>query len=81
MMISRLAVQDYHCFHSPITAKILKHHKVLNENTSYFGVNPLLLQHRNDVLKTNVREILVMQGNGISQNFGRVIYIILGAGN
>jgi len=79
MMISRLAVQDYHCFHSPITAKILKHHKVLNENTSYFGVNPLLLQHRNDVLKTNVREILVMQGNGISQNFGRVIYIILGA--
>jgi len=72
MAIYRLAPQDYHKYHMPITGKITKIHSVAG---TLFSVGWMALRAgHNKVLENNRRDIVAMD-----TACGRVFYVIIGA--
>jgi len=72
MVIARLAPQDYHRFHSPVTGQ-LGPMKVFEG--AYFTVNPIAINETVDVYTQNKRIRTVIK----TAEFGDVIYIAVGA--
>ncbi|AOA63889.1 Phosphatidylserine decarboxylase [Komagataella phaffii] len=70
--IFRLAPQDYHRFHSPVTGTVGKVQSISGE---YFTVNPMAIRSDLDVFGENVRCLLPIQ----TKEFGRVLVVPVGA--
>ncbi|RKP10319.1 phosphatidylserine decarboxylase-domain-containing protein [Thamnocephalis sphaerospora] len=58
LVVSRLAPQDYHCFHAPVSGTIMRMHNVTGE---YYTVNPLAVRRNVNVFTENVRVIMEIQ--------------------
>ncbi|PRP81133.1 hypothetical protein PROFUN_01967 [Planoprotostelium fungivorum] len=72
LVIARLAPQDYHRYHSPVTGRISK---PVEHSGAYYTVNPIAIRTRLDVYTENRRTILEIQ----SEEFGDVCFIAVGA--
>jgi len=72
LLISRLAPQDYHRFHSPVDGII---ESIQNIDGTYYTVNPVAICEDIDVYTENKRSKLLIK----SPQFGDVIYITVGA--
>ncbi|KAI4375553.1 hypothetical protein MLD38_013409 [Melastoma candidum] len=73
LVIFRLAPQDYHRFHSPITGTIEKHVKIPG---CLYTVNPIAVNSKYcNVFTDNKREVLIIS----SHQFGEVAVVAIGA--
>lgn len=72
MLIARLCPTDYHRFHFPDSGVIRDHYRLSGKLHS---VNPLALQHRNDILVINERHVTLLD----TENFGQLAYVEVGA--
>jgi len=72
VVIWRLAPQDYHRFHSPVTGTIKE---VLPHAGTYYTVNPIAVRENVDVYTENKRVRIVLE----TPDFGEVIYMAIGA--
>jgi phosphatidylserine decarboxylase len=72
LIIARLCPVDYHRYHYPDNGKVLDHFRVPG---TYDSVNPLALQHKNQIFIRNERHVSILQ----TENFGRLAYIEVGA--
>jgi len=72
LAIWRLAPQDYHRFHTPVTGTLASMHSF--EGT-YYTVNPIAIRANVDVYTENKRVRCVLK----TPDFGDVIYIAIGA--
>lgn len=70
--IFRLAPQDYHRFHSPVSGVIGKMKYIEGE---YYTVNPMAIRSDLDVYGENVRVIVPIE----TEHFGTVIFVGVGA--
>lgn len=70
--IFRLAPQDYHRFHSPVSGKIGKIKLIEGE---YYTVNPMAIRSELDVFGENIRSIIPIE----TEHFGTVIMVAVGA--
>ncbi|PVH18500.1 phosphatidylserine decarboxylase [Candidozyma duobushaemuli] len=70
--IFRLAPQDYHRFHSPVTGKIGPIKYIEGE---YYTVNPMAIRSDLDVYGENVRVIVPIE----TEHFGTVVMVAVGA--
>ena len=71
--VFRLAPDDYHRFHSPITGHIGTHIKPITG--TYYTVNPIAIKERLDVLTSNQRTVITIE----SDCFERVVFVAIGA--
>ena len=73
IVIARLAPQDYHRYHAPVAATVLRVTKLTG---SLYTVNPIAIrQPRPDVYTSNKREVMVLQTTA----FGLVVFVAVGA--
>jgi len=72
MLIARLCPTDYHRFHFPDSGVVRDHYRLSGKLHS---VNPLALQHRNDILVINERHVTLLD----TENFGQLAYVEVGA--
>lgn len=73
MAIFRLAPQDYHRFHSPVTGKI---ESIQDVPGQYFTVNPIAVNSKfADVFTQNKRSIMWIQ----TAQFGKIPFVAIGA--
>jgi len=72
MVIARLAPQDYHRFHSPVSGKIGKFVPI---DGSYYTVNPVAIRSPLPVYCDNKRCLVEIN----TKNFDDVLYIAVGA--
>lgn len=70
--VFRLAPQDYHRFHSPVSGKIREIKYIEGE---YYTVNPMAIRSELDVFGENVRVLISIE----TQEFGVVVMIPVGA--
>ncbi|KAI5968180.1 PSD2 [Candida theae] len=70
--IFRLAPQDYHRFHSPVSGKVGSIKYIEGE---YYTVNPMAIRSELDVFGENVRSIIPIH----TEKYGTVIMIAVGA--
>ncbi|CAH2353915.1 phosphatidylserine decarboxylase proenzyme 2 [[Candida] railenensis] len=70
--IFRLAPQDYHRFHSPVTGKVRQIKQVDGE---YYTVNPMAIRSELDVFGENVRTLITID----TEHFGTIVMIAVGA--
>lgn len=70
--IFRLAPQDYHRFHSPVTGTVGKMKYIEGE---YYTVNPMAIRSDLDVYGENVRVIVPI----VTEHFGTIILVAVGA--
>ncbi|KAF8953028.1 hypothetical protein BGZ46_003315 [Entomortierella lignicola] len=77
----RLAPQDYHRFHSPVTGQIAK--EPVKVDGTYFTVNPMAVNEDLDVFTENVRKVtlidLEQSGETRNENFDQCVFISIGA--
>jgi phosphatidylserine decarboxylase len=73
IVVFRLAPDDYHRFHSPITGQIGPHMKQITG--TYYTVNPIAIKERLDVLTKNQRTVITIESDG----FERVALVAIGA--
>jgi len=71
MLIARLAPQDYHRYHSPVSGTIGPFNEIPG---TYYTVNPIAINQQIDVYGQNRRLITV-----IESAFGRVVFVAVGA--
>lgn len=72
LVIARLAPQDYHRFHSPVTGKLLDFKPFVG---TYYTVNPIAVKEDVDVYTENKRTLLTIE----TAEFGTVLFIAVGA--
>ena len=73
MVIFRLAPQDYHRFHWPVSGKLLSSRRV---HGKYYTVNPIAVNHESvNVFTENKRVVNVVQ----SPALGKVVFVNIGA--
>lgn len=73
MTIFRLAPQDYHRFHAPVSGKLTSTTPI---DGKYFTVNPIAIQHsRVNVFTENKRIVNVIE----SEQLGKVVFVTIGA--
>eukprot|EP01138_Halocafeteria_seosinensis_P016239 gb/GECG01016569.1/.p1 GENE.gb/GECG01016569.1/~~gb/GECG01016569.1/.p1 ORF type:complete len:1057 (+),score=141.89 gb/GECG01016569.1/:1-3171(+) len=72
IMISRLAPQDYHRWHFPVSGTLGKHHRV---NGGFYTVNPIAIRRRLNVFTENERIIVLMDSDAC----GLVAMVCVGA--
>ncbi|KAI5964134.1 PSD2 [Candida pseudojiufengensis] len=70
--VFRLAPQDYHRFHSPISGTI---GEIKHINGEYYTVNPIAIRSELDVFGENIRSIIPIH----TEEFGTVLMIAVGA--
>lgn len=70
--IFRLAPQDYHRFHSPVSGVVGKSKTIDGE---YYTVNPMAIRSALDVFGENVRVLTPVETN----DFGTVMFVAVGA--
>lgn len=73
MAIFRLAVQDYHRFHSPYSGVVLS---ATNYTGTYFSVSSDAVQSDNHVLETNKKEVVIFN---VTTTRTLSAYVIIGA--
>ncbi|KAF9988537.1 hypothetical protein BGZ75_009200 [Mortierella antarctica] len=77
----RLAPQDYHRFHSPVTGQIAK--DPVKIDGTYLTVNPMAVNEDLDVFTENVRKVTVIeleQGSGLENaQFDQAVFVSIGA--
>eukprot|EP01120_Amphizonella_sp_Union-15-10_P008327 TRINITY_DN2983_c0_g2_i1.p1 TRINITY_DN2983_c0_g2~~TRINITY_DN2983_c0_g2_i1.p1 ORF type:complete len:236 (+),score=30.98 TRINITY_DN2983_c0_g2_i1:1-708(+) len=73
VLIARLAPQDYHRFHFPITCRLAQRRDP--QGSCYYTVNPVAVRNVIDVYSENKRVLSVLE----SKEFGRVLFIAIGA--
>lgn len=74
MVIARLCPTDYHRFHFPFDCKANKSHLI---NGYLYSVNPLAIRKNIDIFSQNKKMMTLL----INKNFGKVLYIEIGATN
>eukprot|EP00029_Vermamoeba_vermiformis_P010406 TRINITY_DN5446_c0_g1_i2.p1 TRINITY_DN5446_c0_g1~~TRINITY_DN5446_c0_g1_i2.p1 ORF type:complete len:325 (-),score=72.22 TRINITY_DN5446_c0_g1_i2:19-993(-) len=72
VVIARLAPQDYHRFHHPITGHA---GTFIHQGSAYFTVNPIAVREQVDVYTENKRISVLIE----SPEFGKMMYISIGA--
>lgn len=72
LVIARLAPQDYHRFHYPVSGFSGKY---FSQGDAYFTVNPIAVRENVDVYSLNKRTSVIVE----SPDFGRVMIICIGA--
>jgi len=72
LVISRLAPQDYHRFHTPVSGTVCTFIPI---DGTYFTVNPVAITQSVDVYSENKRVISAID----SPEFGKVLFIAVGA--
>jgi phosphatidylserine decarboxylase len=72
VVIARLAPQDYHRFHHPITGHT---GTFIHQGSAYFTVNPIAVREQVDVYTENKRISVLIE----SPEFGKMMYICVGA--
>jgi len=72
LAIFRLAPQDYHRFHSPVSGNIVN---VTNITGTFYTVNPIAICSKLDVLNENRRTVVIIN----SDLFGQVAFVEIGA--
>ncbi|KAF9358427.1 hypothetical protein BGX26_001772 [Mortierella sp. AD094] len=77
----RLAPQDYHRFHTPVTGTIAR--EPTKVDGTYFTVNPMAINENLDVFTENVRKVTVIeleqQGETKNERFDKCIFVSIGA--
>ncbi|CAG8659344.1 5478_t:CDS:2, partial [Dentiscutata erythropus] len=72
--IFRLAPQDYHRFHSPITCMVGSSKHI---NGTYFTVNPMAVNEELDVFTENARSVLLL--HPLNSGASKVVFVAVGA--
>ncbi|CAO3631488.1 unnamed protein product [Mucor hiemalis] len=72
LAIFRLAPQDYHRYHSPVSGVIRKIHSIEGQ---YYTVNPMAIRTTLDVYGDNKRDVVYMD----TEVFGKVAIVCIGA--
>lgn len=72
LAIFRLAPQDYHRYHSPVSGVIRKIHNIEGQ---YYTVNPMAIRTTLDVYGDNKRDVVYMD----TEVFGKVAIVCIGA--
>ena len=72
LVIARLAPQDYHRYHSPVTGTILAMESVPG---TFYTVNPIAINQRIDVYGANKRVVVPIE----TEEFGEVCFVAIGA--
>lgn len=68
----RLSPQDYHRYHSPVSGTVKWWKRIAGD---YYGVDPLCLRSKIDVLSKNARCVVCIS----SREFGEVLFVAIGA--
>ena len=71
--IFRLAPQDYHRFHSPVSGTVTSIGPLLGKE--YYSVNPIAINSKTDVFGNNKRKILKIA----TKKYDQILYIPIGA--
>ena len=72
LVIARLAPQDYHRFHSPVTGTVGEFKMI---DGTYFTVNPIAINQKIDVYGKNKRLVTSIE----TKEFGKVLFVAVGA--
>lgn len=72
LVISRLAPQDYHRFHSPVDGTVTMNYHIPG---TYYTVNPMAVRQKVDVYTENARTVTIIE----SPQFGKVAFVSIGA--
>eukprot|EP01062_Namystynia_karyoxenos_P014723 TRINITY_DN1530_c0_g1_i1.p1 TRINITY_DN1530_c0_g1~~TRINITY_DN1530_c0_g1_i1.p1 ORF type:complete len:438 (+),score=92.23 TRINITY_DN1530_c0_g1_i1:93-1406(+) len=72
VLLSRLAPQDYHRFHSPCAGRVVAVERISGE---YFTVNPIAVRSGIDVLSANARLVILVD----TPHHGLVVLVAVGA--
>jgi len=72
IVIARLAPQDYHRYHFPVSGQL---GDFINQGNSLYTVNPIAIRSSIDVYSANKRVSVLMN----NKTFGSVMYITVGA--
>jgi phosphatidylserine decarboxylase len=72
LVIARLAPQDYHRFHYPVSGLSGKY---FSQGDAYYTVNPIAVRENVDVYSLNKRTSVIVE----SPHFGKVMIICIGA--
>ena len=72
LVVVRLAPNDYHRFHFPVSGKISPVHKIHGD---YYSVNPIALREMADILLMNKREYTIIE----TARFGDIVMAEVGA--
>lgn len=72
LAVCRLAPQDYHRFHCPFEAKVVKIHHIPG---AYFTVNPMAVRKSFNVFTENSRTVIILE----TPKYGRIAYVAIGA--
>jgi phosphatidylserine decarboxylase len=72
LVISRLAPQDYHRFHLPVSGAI---GETTHHDGAYYTVNPIAIRESIDVFTENRRAVTLIH----SESFGLVLMVAVGA--
>jgi len=72
LVIARLAPQDYHRYHFPVSGKL---GNFINQGNSLYTVNPIAVRSSIDVYSANKRISVEID----TEQFGKVMYISIGA--
>ncbi|CAF1355999.1 unnamed protein product [Didymodactylos carnosus] len=71
--VFRLAPNDYHRFHSPVSGQISK--IIRKISGTYYTVNPIVVRENLDVFTENHRAVMIID----SKDFGPVAFVAIGA--
>jgi len=72
LVIARLAPQDYHRYHFPLSGTI---GKVIEQGNALYSVNPISVRGPIDVYSENKRKTVCL----VNEKFGKILYISIGA--
>lgn len=72
LVISRLAPQDYHRYHCPVTGKLGEFNLI---EGAYYTVNPIAINQKIDVYGSNKRLVTSIE----TEDFGKVLLVAVGA--
>ena len=72
LVIARLAPQDYHRYHCPVTGTVGEFRYIPG---TYYTVNPIAINQKIDVYGNNARLVTSIE----TKEFGKVLFVAVGA--